>query len=148
VADGISCDVDDRVMVEAIGGLAADGINAANRRSVLKTARIGNQELKAAARAAMFNEPGGYDPFKAANFKRPRVSTRGGAISAGTGYTQEGYIVRFRSTGTKPRYRRSGSYAGTEAGFGMTQIAAAGTDPLFPAITEAEMVAEVKKRGL
>jgi hypothetical protein len=148
VADGISCDVDDQVMVEAIRSLASDGINAANRRAVLKTARIGNQELKAATRGAMFNEPGGYDPFKAANFRRPRDSTRGGGISAGTGYTQEGSFDRFRSTGTKPRFRKTGSYAGTEMGFGMVQVAAAGTDPLFPAITEAEMVAEVKKRGL
>lgn len=148
MADGISVDVDDQFMVEAIRGLGSSGINAANRRAVMKTARLGANELKAFTRAAMFDNPGGYDPYKAANFRRPRVSSRGGAISAGTGYTQEGYIDRFRSTGTGPRFRANGSYAGTEPGFGMVQSTAIGVDPLFPAITEAEMVAEVRKRGL
>ena len=35
--DGISVDVDDRGMVEAIGSLAADGMMAANRRAVRGT---------------------------------------------------------------------------------------------------------------
>jgi hypothetical protein len=165
--DGISVDIDDRVMVEAIGSLAADGMKAANKRAVLKTAQLATRELKAATRGAMFNEPGGYDPFKAANYKRPRVRTRGSEVSAGAGYSQEGSFDRFRSTGTGPRYRSSGrlryskrskrklrvrdqggAYTGIEQGFGMVQIAAAGADPLFPAICEVEMIAEVKKRGL
>ena len=144
-------------MVEAIRSLAADGIKAANRRAVLKTARLGAKELKIATRAAMYSDFDRYNPFKAANFRVPRVRTRGGEVSAGTGYTQEGSFDRFRSTGTKPRYRRgrfanaargSGGYTGIETGLGMVQTAAAGTDPLFPAITEAEMIVELKKRDL
>jgi hypothetical protein len=77
-------------------------MKAASRRAVLKTARIATAELKVATRSIMGDEPGGYDPYKAANFRVPRVRTRGGVISAGTGYTREGYIDRFRSTGTKP----------------------------------------------
>jgi hypothetical protein len=153
-------------MVEAIRSLAADGMKAANRRAVLKTARLATVELKAATRAAMHDNPGGYQPFKAANYKRPRVRTRGTEISAGAGYTQEGSFDRFRSTGTKPRYRSGGAthvarsgkrvrtrdqrggYTGIEQGLGMVQTAAMGADSLFPAICEVEMIAEIKKRGL
>lgn len=153
-------------MLDAINGLALEGFKAANRRAVLKTARLATVELKAATRAAMHDNPGGYEPFKAANFKRPRVRTRGTEISAGTGYTQEGSFDRFRSTGTKPRYRsggathvarsgkrvrtrdQGGGYTGIERGLGMVQAAAAGADPLFPAICEVEMIAELKKRDL
>jgi hypothetical protein len=110
--------------------MGESGMKAASRRAVLKTARIGANTIKAATREAMYDHPGGYAPYKAANFKRPKVRSRGGSISAGAGYTQEGSFVRFRSTGTSTG----------EQGFGMTQKAAALLDAyLLRADTEARV---------
>jgi len=154
---GISCDVDDAAMIRAVGSLGLVGMKAAAKRSVLKTAQLATAELKVATRAAMFNEPGGYDPFKAANFRRPRVRTRLGVISAGAGYSREGYIDRFRSTGTGPRYRRarfahaakgSGGYTGIERGLGMVQSAALVADRVYPLIADVELQVELQKWGL
>lgn len=153
MATTISCDVDDRVMVEAVGSLASSGIKAANRRAVLKTARLGARELKARTALAMFDRPGGYDPFSPRNFRVPKVRSDGASVSAGTGYTRDGYADRFRSQGvagggTRPRFRRNGASTGIEIGLGMVPGTAHDVDPLFPAIAEVEMVAELKKRDL
>lgn len=157
MADEIKLDVEDATMIRAVSTLGLVGMKAAARRSVLKTARLATKELKAATRAAMYDNPGGYDPYKAANFRTPKVKTRGGIISAGAGYSREGYIDRFRSTGTGPRYRRgrglfaakgSGWYTGVERGLGMVQVAKMGSDPLYPSIAQAEMEVELRKRNL
>jgi hypothetical protein len=156
-AGGISCDVDDAAMIRAVGSLGLIGMQAAAKRAVLKTAQLATAELKVATRAAMYDNPGGYAPFKSANFRRPRIRTRGGVISAGAGYTRAGYVDRFRSTGTKPRYRRgrfthaakgSGGFTGSEIGLGMVQTAAMASDPVYPLIAEVELQVELKKRGL
>jgi hypothetical protein len=157
MSDYISCDVDDAGMIHSVGSLGLVGMRAAARRAVLKTARIATKELKAATRAAMHDEPGGYEPFAAENFKRPKVRTRRGVISAGAGYTRAGSFDRFRSTGTGPRYRRglhafaakgSGGYTGVERGLGMVQSARAVSDPIFPVIADVELQVELKKRDL
>lgn len=157
MTDEISLDVQDGAMIRSVSSLGLVGMRAAARRSVLKTARLATRELKVATRAAMHDNPGGYAPFSPVNFKTPKVRTRGGIISAGAGYSREGYIDRFRSTGTGPRYRTgrglfaakgSGGYTGVERGLGMVQVAAMASDPLFPAISQAEMEVELRKRDL
>lgn len=135
-------------MRHAVATFRRDGMQDAGRRAVLKTARIGRKAIMAATLEAMYDNPGGYDPYKPANFKIPKVRTIGGAVSAGAGYTQEGSFVRFRSTGTDHRYHKDGTYAGKEQGFGMTQQAAAIADPMFEAICRTEMDIELRKHDL
>jgi len=134
-------------MMAAISALSTTGMKKSSRRSVMKTARLGRATLIKATHAAMYDNPGGYAPFSAANFKQPKIKTIGGAISANTGYTPAGYIDRFRSTGTGMRTRSNGGSTGSERGLGMVQQAAMVTDPLFSKICEVEMGLELRKEG-
>ena len=148
----LELDVDDAAMKAAVEELGRRGMNAAMRRAVLKTARIARSALAGATRAAMHDEPGGYDPYSARNFRTPRARTEAGGVSAGTGFTQAGSFDRFRSSGTKPRYRHSAKtgrgYTGVEIGLGMIQTAKAASDPVYPAIADAELQAEIAKLDL
>ena len=147
----LELDVDDAAMKAAVSELGKRGMNAAMRRAVLKTARIARKTLAGATRAAMHDEPGGYDPYSPRNFRTPRARTEVGGVSAGTGFTQAGSFDRFRSSGTAPRYRHFShgrGYTGVEIGLGMIQTAKAASDPVYPAIADAELQAEIAKLDL
>lgn len=171
----LELDVDDEGMKLAVEQLGRRGLNASMRRAVLKTARIARKALVDATRGAMHDSPGGYAPYESRNFKIPKIETKLGGVSAGVGYTRSGYADRFRSTGTKPRFRYttlakgegitramrrqhaqasfSGigtikGFTGIELGLGMVQIAKMASDPVFPAIADAELQAELVKYDL
>jgi hypothetical protein len=160
--------VDDQAMKDAVTYMERRGIKAASRRAVLKTARLGRNAMKADTRLKIRNHPGGYDPYKAVNFKLPKVKTERGIISASIGFTSEGYIDRFLSSGTGERFTGSGAMHKSRRGnymirtrdqgghrtgalqppLGIVEAAARLVDPQFEAIADLEIQIEVVKAGL
>lgn len=141
--------VDDQAMKSAVTYMERRGIKAASRRAVLKTARLGRNAMKADTRLKVRNHPGGYDPYSPLNFKTPKAKTRGGLISANTGFTGPGHIDRWLSEGTGPRYTKKGAYRGVIQPPKMIAEAAARlVDPQFEAIADLEIQIELVKAGL